>query len=283
MNEGLQIKSNCDIYSGGYAGEPHGVTDHTYDNFTDVPLSGSFTNNYYYTNADANRDPANNYCTVTINMTTSWTATRSLAEGTYNYITINVTTTVNSISMNKVGQGSGYPNAYTNFAMNARNGGPAGAVIWNGITSDDSLTSSSPSLPFTANTFTVILHPSTTYSTSTFYFKNWTDGVYLRANNQKIWDAGVDDNTPLPNMYIDAYGMGLQFKNTLSPDYRPGKHWNGSDWKSHDRNAGAARIYSGASISKEMRTNTGGVASDNPPFMQYSSSEYKNQRKIGSM
>lgn len=66
----------------------------------------------------------------------------------------------------------------------------------------------------------------------------------------------------------------------LDYDYRPGATWNGSEWVSHNRSSGAANIYTGSEW-REMRTVNGPDGTDNPPFIRHSS-EWKNQRKVGS-
>lgn len=61
-------------------------------------------------------------------------------------------------------------------------------------------------------------------------------------------------------------------------DYRPGASWSNGGWQSHNRASGKCNIWTGNSW-KEMRTDNGGVGSDNPPLIYGSS--WKNQRKIG--
>ena len=47
------------------------------------------------------------------------------------------------------------------------------------------------------------------------------------------------EGRPLPNIGTDAMRMGVFFRNTLPPDYRPGKTWDGNIWQSHNREAGS--------------------------------------------
>lgn len=63
-------------------------------------------------------------------------------------------------------------------------------------------------------------------------------------------------------------------------DYRPGSTRSSSDWLSHNRSSGWAGIWDGSSF-KEMRTEGGPDATGNPPLIKHSS-EWKNQRKVGT-
>jgi hypothetical protein len=98
--------------------------------------------------------------------------------------------------------------------------------------------------------------------------------VYYRSNT-----CGHDGDTP-PSIYVDEFWMGINFRNQLPKDYRPGKTWDGSDWKSHNRSGGWAGVWDGSSF-KEMRTQNGPDDSGNPPEIRHDSA-YKNMRKIGN-
>lgn len=82
------------------------------------------------------------------------------------------------------------------------------------------------------------------------------------------------------NSYDDIW-IGVQFRNTLPNDYRPGKVYDsGAIWQSHNRTAGAANIKKSSGWAT-MRTESGGEGTGNPPTIKHSSG-FKNQRKIGN-
>lgn len=62
-------------------------------------------------------------------------------------------------------------------------------------------------------------------------------------------------------------------------DYRPFAVWNGYNWASCNRSGGMDSVWTGSTW-EEMRTEAGGRASDNPPFI-YNGSQWVNQNKVG--
>lgn len=82
------------------------------------------------------------------------------------------------------------------------------------------------------------------------------------------------------NFDPDEFTVGLIVTNPNLPDYRPGKIYDGSTWKSHNRAAGFEKIYTSSSTTREMRTQNGGEGTGNPPTIY--NAAWKNQRKIGS-
>lgn len=109
------------------------------------------------------------------------------------------------------------------------------------------------------DTFNVTIPPQTTSSVVAIHYKNYPVGYSFAP---------------------DEFTLGLHIQNPNLPDYRPGKIYNGSDWKSHNRSAGFEKIYTTASSTKEMRTMDGGVGTGNPPLIH--NSAWLNQRKIGN-
>lgn len=82
------------------------------------------------------------------------------------------------------------------------------------------------------------------------------------------------------NSYDDIW-IGVQFRNTLPDDYRPGKTYdNKAVWQSHNRTAGAANIKDNDGF-KTMRTANGPTGTDNPPKIR-DNSTFHNMRKIGN-
>lgn len=113
------------------------------------------------------------------------------------------------------------------------------------------------------SSFSITVPPLTTSTAASIhYFNQWTQG-------------GSD-----PSYQPDEFTVGLIVTNPNLPDYRPGKIWDGSTWKSHNRVAGFEKINTSPSTTKEMRTQDGGVGTGNPPTIY--NATWKNQRKIGS-
>lgn len=80
----------------------------------------------------------------------------------------------------------------------------------------------------------------------------------------------------------DRLELGIKFTNIMPPDYRPGAiRDNGNVWQSHNRNNGEAHILTADNGSwREMRTDSGLVASGNPPSIRINS-KWMNQRQLG--
>lgn len=113
-------------------------------------------------------------------------------------------------------------------------------------------------------TYTFVLQPGQNAERSTVWWRSTMVG---------------HEGDHLPNIYTDILGIGIRFKNILPPDYRPGKIYNNGTWYSHNRSAGWSGIWNGSSF-REMRTDNGGVGTDNPPYIRHPSGN-KNQRQIG--
>lgn len=77
----------------------------------------------------------------------------------------------------------------------------------------------------------------------------------------------------------DEFNGGLEVRNPNPPDYRPGARMIGGAWKSLNRPSGMrARRVNGQWV--ELRTENGGVGTDNPPSRYYNG-QWFNQKKIG--
>lgn len=94
-------------------------------------------------------------------------------------------------------------------------------------------------------------------------------GGQLQVYNQTIGYASYDD-----------IRIGVQFRNILPADYRPGMIMVNGTWQSHNRTNGWAGIMVNGTY-REMRTNDGAVGTDNPPLIKHPDG-WKNQRKIGA-
>lgn len=123
-------------------------------------------------------------------------------------------------------------------------------------------------------TFTV---SATQPNWGSYIFLGWSDSPVSGSGTMADVDYEAGDTITLqegsPNKTIYA---------VWEKDYRPGKILdNNLTWQSHNRSTGADNIRT-ASSWQTMRTQDGGVASDNPPTIAHSSSSFKNMRKIGA-
>lgn len=253
MATGLQYKENLSIISGGYPNEGIGSNGVTQD-WTETPGdSGTSVVKYWYHDSALTSDANSTLVEVTI--TDTWTATKD-PDNTYH---VTVHSILNSIVRSVVG--SPAPLSASIFVRRYA-GGPN---IWTSGGCVDAATSGSYATDVDLGTFTIDLPPgqeTTTHGT-----------VYYRSNI-----CGYDSETP-PSIYVDEYWVGINFRNTLPPDYRVWATWDGNNWLSHNRNAGWSGIWDGSTF-KEERSLNGGVGTDNPPYVRHSDS-WRNGRKVG--
>lgn len=253
MATGLQFKENLTMISGGYPGEGVGSNGVTQDWTETSGSSGSSTVTYWYHDSRLLSDA--NSTIVEVTVTDSWTATKD-PDNTYH---VTVHSVLNSIVRRVVGS----PSALSTAIFVRRYAG--GPNIWTSGGCVDAAANGTHATNVDLGTFTIDLPPGQTSSTH--------GALYYRSNV-----CGHDGDTP-PSIYVDEYWLGINFRNVLPPDYRPGDTYNNGNWYSHNRNAGWAGVWDGNSF-KEMRTLNGGVGSDNPPFIKHDSG-WKNQRKVG--
>lgn len=247
---------------GGYDGEEHGVLPNNPPRKTTTSSTGSATYNYYFRDSNSpsswsGAQKNGNSSRVVANITDSWTVTID----DNNVMTVRVTTTVNSIQRDDI---RGNPNNAGNYLRDMeirRNEG--GAVLWS--KNGDAINSPHPilSTPLQLGTETYTLRPG---GTQTF-----RASIYMTSHVSGF--AWTDD-------YTDYIWAGIRFFNDLKDDYRPGKIWNGREWLSHNRSAGArnTRTTSGW---QEHRTEDAPTGTGNPPSI-YHDGRWYNQRRIGN-
>ena len=254
MAQGLQYKENLTLISGGYSGEGTG-SNGVVQNWTDTTGdSGSSTVTYYYHDSAQMND--NNSTLVEVTITDSWTATRD----NRNYYHITVNTVINSIVRTKIGN----PSAYSVYMFARRNA--SGSNIWTSGGCVNAAASGTNATNVNMGTTTIDLPPGqSAVAHGTVYFRSNTCG---------------HNNANPPSIYVDEFWLGVNFRNTLPPDYRPGKTWIGSNWVSHNRSGGAANIRNGSNSWVEMRTSDGGVGTTNPPYIRHTDA-WKNMRETG--
>lgn len=249
---GLQAKNTLNLsgayYSGGYPGEDTGATG-SYSDWTDVPLTGTSTATYWYSDSD----PADNANSIKIfvDIQDSWSATIN----DDNSIDITYSTTIS-----KIEKAQQFGNPGTTARHIKISTSPFAAWIHEYLNTPMSLYVVAQNLPTISGT--LHLDPlSDVEGISTLYYKSGYVGHF-------------DD--PLPSQYVDAMGMGISFRNTLPPDYRPGQRKIGGAWMSHNRSGGVCDRHGYGT----MRTSNGGVGTDNPPYRKTSGTWY-NQLRIG--
>lgn len=254
MAVGLQFKENLSIISGGYPGEGVG-SDGVIQDWTDTSGdSGSHTVTYYYHDSTLQTDANSTIVRVTI--TDEWSAVKN-NDNSYD---VTVRSVINSITRTVVGS----PAAYS-VSMFARRyaGGPN---MWTSGGCVNAAANATHATNVDLGTFTIHLPPgqeTVTHGT-----------VYFRSNT-----CGHDGDGP--GAYVDEFWMGINFRNTLPPDYRPGDTYDNNAWWSHNRSSGWAGVWDGGAF-REMRTESGdGSVSGNPPYI-YNGSNWVNQRKIGN-
>lgn len=236
----------------------YGVTPSTQSSWqtedVDEPKSGTYT--YWF--RDSNTAWQGAYqdilsSRVALSITQSWTTSID----NRNNLTVTITTTVNSIVRDDIQAPAGYSDSNTpgrNITLYKEQGGAA-VGSW---TDNQVATAHTISGVLSLGTETFTLAPGqTTVVRPSLYLHNQTVGM---SSYDDIW-------------------MGVQFRNPLPADYRPGKTWNGTTWVSHNRTSGATNIKT-TSNWREMRTYDGGAGADNPPYIRHSN-DWRNQRLIG--
>lgn len=254
MAVGLQFKENLSIISGGYPGEGVG-SDGVIQDWTDTSgASGSHTVTYYYHDSTLQTDANSTIVRVTI--TDEWSAVKN-NDNSYD---VTVRSVINSITRTVIGS----PPVYT-VSMFARRYA-SGPNMWTSGGCVNASVNATHATNVDLGTFVIHLPPGQ---------ETITHGtVYFRSNT-----CGHDGDGPGP--YVDEFWMGINFRNILPPDYRPGDTYDNNAWWSHNRSSGWAGVWDGGAF-REMRTESGdGSVSGNPPYI-YNGSNWVNQRKIGN-
>lgn len=256
MASDVQYKEALIIKSGGYPGEPTGSTG-VITNWTDCPTTGTNTATYYYT--DSNSASNANSSKVYVTVKDSW---QILSISDKNVATIKINTSVTKIERKDI---VGNPNIGGRVGRFIKVYNVAtGAEVWSTNDSDIAVAKVLLNREVGIGSQTVQIQPSTEFGRS-------TAGVFNASTGH--------EHDPVPSIYIDEMTMGVTYRNTLLPDYRPGASWDGSTWQSHNRTNGKADIYTGSNWIT-MRTVNGAVGTDNPPYI-YNGTKNVNQRKIG--
>lgn len=186
---------------------------------------------------------------VAILVTEFWDATID----NNNNLTITLTTTVDSVIRDDLrGSNQNTPGRYINFYR--EQGGPVALSMQDLQLAVAHTIYSGPAV-LSQETFT--LPPGQSATRSSLY-----------VHNQTIGGSSYDD-----------IWAGVQFRNPLPADYRPGQRKISGTWYSHNRTGGVcSRKVSG--FWSELRTLNGGSGTGNPPSRRTSGTWY-NQYKLG--
>lgn len=241
------------MLSTGYEGEGVG-SDGVVQDWTETSgSSGTSTVTYYY--HDSVRSTDAHSTIVRLNITDTWSA-QLMSGNTYR---ITVTTVINSITREKIGNPSAY--SVSIFARQT----PDGANIWTSGGCVDAAIDDTIATNINMGTYYFDLPPeSAAGERGTVYYRSNTCG---------------HDGDPTPSEYVDEFWMGINFRNTLPKDYRPGTILDTNVWRSHNRAGGKCHVFNGSSW-VELRTVDGPTGMGNPPSINRSDKWY-NQRKIG--
>lgn len=254
--DGLQIKTDTTIISGGYPGEIHGSTGDV-PNWTSVDsATGSKTATYYY--HDSWPADNNNSSRVEVDVTDSW---EILSVDDRNFMTIQVTTSVTRIARRLYAgnPGSGLIHLWVKDKEN-------GTTFFETANSDVQATETL-SNGFVIGTHTYVLEPAQTVGRGSVWYRSTWVGY---------------ESLPIPNTYTDVFWMGVNFRNILPRDYRPGKVLiPDGTWQSHNRENGATNILNNSGSWQTMRTQDGALSTGNPPVIRHTNGTWYNMRRIG--
>lgn len=253
MAKQYQWRRHFNLISGGYPGEGVGVVPNDQSWQTTDALSGSVTADYYYHDSPNSSDA--NSTKVVVTLRDDWTASIN----SRNQLTITLTSTITEIKRTDLtGSVAGDPNR--SIYVRRYKGGP---ILWQIV--DVPTYNHVIATNINLGTYTFTLEPGMDATRDSLYYRNNT--------------SGHDNDTP-PSPYVDEIAMGIQFKNILPADYRPGAiKDSGGVWQSHNRDAGEAHILRSGTWG-EMRTIGAPTEKGNPPSI-YKDGAWYNQLLIG--
>lgn len=250
-----QWKTDASIISGGYTGEETGIISGSTDWHTTDVLSGSTAAQYFFRDSDSSQNA--NSSRVVVDISESWVASIS----NRNYLTITLTTTINSIVRDDI---RGNPGAMgRSFFIRREEGGP---ILWSLQNDPISTAHTILGTPLTLDSYTFTLAPGENLSRGS---------VYFRANVQ-----GHDGDVP-PSAYVDLMWLGTQFRNILPRETIPHAVLGpNNEWLSHNRNGGDLRLWNGSRWTKNLANTGGGEDYGDPPSVM-KNSKWLNARTFG--
>lgn len=258
----LKARATVFIISGGYPGEDARGTNEEYRDWKEIPASGVITSGYYYRDSDVASDSDSSRVITFIEDSYSYTIDDN------NYAHVTLTQKIQSMSRDDVHVSTIYVGT-RNIRLWDRKGG---RLLFERLNDPINTAHALISSPILVETKTFTIAPGGRTSVN--------DSLYLRANTPG------HDSDPAPSQFVDECALGIEFRNDLPVDYRPGKIWNGTEWLSHNKSGGAADIaYNDGTTIRTMRTANGAIDSDNPPFINHPTdtmtARFRNMRKVG--
>ena len=262
-----EYRAQMIIIQGGYPEEDKGVDpeDTQWNPGSPGQKYGPLTYSYYYT--DSNSGNNNQSSRVTIKATDEWTGEFD----DKNVLTITITTKIDSIVRGDIVNN---PLAGGNWTRDIRVGRDKNNIAWY-VDKDNIGHPHDLSGPIDLGTETITIPPGGSVVRGSIYVYNHTTGL------------------PNTEEYTDEMWCGITFRNPREEepeepdpsefDYRPGANYDGAQWMSHNRHAGAADVSDGSNWI-EMRTHYNGaefvLQSDDPPFNRHPEG-WKNMYNIG--
>lgn len=189
MATGLQVQGTFTLISGGYVNELYG-SGRAYQNWTDVDTSGEAVSTYYYRDSDSSNNYQSTQVVVTIR--DRWSATLQ-PDNSYQ---ITIESYLTSIVRNDKKGYAGQVGRSIRIKQNATDN--AWLREWLNTPVNTPQTIFSGNLRIGTKTHT--LYPGQSSSTGSIYYRNNV--------------SGHDGDTP-PNIYIDEFYMGLNYRNNL--------------------------------------------------------------------
>lgn len=259
-------KANLVFESGDPGQLSHGVTPSAQTSWQTANMGTTSPGQYTYWYRDSNTMWAGEFqdilsSRVALAVTQSWTT----SVDSRNYLTIVVSTTIDSIVRDDVQHPTGYSDTNTpgrDIKLYRGDGTLVFSTVDNQVATAHAL---SGSIALSPETFVIAPGDPTVVQTS-LYLHNQTVGM---ASYDDIW-------------------LGVQFRNTLPKDYRPGAtlDTDTSIWKSHNRTNGACHILSdvGNMTWLECRTVDGDSGGQgNPPLILHAAdaNSWYNQQLLG--
>lgn len=235
----------------------HGVipTDHTGWQTTEAGAQGSRTWTYWY--RDGNYGPGGNYSDanssrVAVSLTESWTASIS----SRNYLTITITTTINSVVRDDIrGNNPATPGRTINIYREQ-----GGAAVLSLTDSNISTAHTIWSGPMTLDQYTFTLAPGESLQRSSLYLHNQTIGYQ---SYDDIW-FGVLFLNDLPAVAVPHAVLGS----------------NSTTWLSHNRPNGDLRLWNGSRWTDNLENTDWGTGYGDPPSVM-KDNKWLNARVIG--
>lgn len=263
-----EYRAQMIIIQGGYDDEAKGVNpeDTGWHQGSPGQQYGPLTYSYFYT--DSNSGNNNQSSRVTIKATDEWTGEFD----DKNNLIITITTKIDSIIRGNIVNN---PLAGGNWTRDIRVGRDKDHIAWS-VAQDNIGHAHTLSGPINLGTETITIPPGGQVVRGSIYVLNHTTGL-----------AWTEE-------YTDEMWCGITFRNPREGepeppvwtvfDYRPGANYDGANWMSHNRNAGAANVSDGSNWI-EMRTHYNGaefvLQSDDAPFNRHPDG-WKNMYNIGN-